>query len=224
MAQVTIEARSTACAEGVCDLFLFPALDPPGPEGYEGSAAVFAMKPASRGTVRLTSPDPRAPLAIDHGFLTDERDVAVLVEGVEALRRLAATEEVRAYAAREARPGADVAAERHVREAARGFFHPVGTCAIGAVVDGDGRVHGFRASRSPTPRSCRRSRARTPTSARSRWPSGWPSGCWAQLGTRDAVVDARAPCGLRGAQRPAITARGDSPQPTQPIVPGAPAR
>ena len=143
MAQVTIEARSSACAEGVCDLFFFPALDPPGEAGYEVSAAVFAMKPASRGRVRLASPDPRAPLAIDHGFLSDERDVAVLVEGVDALRRLAADEAIRAYAAREARPGADVDAERHVRETARGFFHPVGTCAIGAVVDGDGRVHGI---------------------------------------------------------------------------------
>jgi choline dehydrogenase len=142
MAQVTVEARSAACAAGVCDLFLFPALDPPGPEGYQGSVAVFAMKPWSRGTVRLTSPDPRAPLAIAHGFLTDERDVAVLVEGAEALRSLAASEEVRAYAPRELRPGAEVEAERHVRQAARGFFHPVGTCAIGAVVDGDGRVHG----------------------------------------------------------------------------------
>jgi choline dehydrogenase len=142
MAQVTIEARSGACAAGVCDLFLFPALDPPGPEGYQGSVAVFAMKPWSRGTVGLTSPDPRAPLAIDHGFLTDARDVAVLFDGVEALRSLAASDEVRAYAGREVRPGAGVEAERHVREAARGFFHPVGTCAIGAVVDGDGRVRG----------------------------------------------------------------------------------
>ena len=142
MAQVTIEARSSACAAGVCDLFFFPAIDPPGEQGYEVSAAVFAMKPDSRGTVRLSSPDPRAPLAIDHGFLSDERDVAVLVEGVAALRRLAGSEEIRAYALREARPGPDVEAERHVRETARGFFHPVGTCAIGAVVDGDGRVYG----------------------------------------------------------------------------------
>ena len=49
MAQVTIEARSAACDEGVCDLFVFPALDPPGPEGYQGSAAVFAMKPGRGG-------------------------------------------------------------------------------------------------------------------------------------------------------------------------------
>jgi choline dehydrogenase len=65
-----------------------------------------------------------------------------LGDGVEALRSRAASEEVRAYAGREVRPGAEVEAERHAREAARGFFHPVGTCAIGAVVDGDGRVHG----------------------------------------------------------------------------------
>ena len=142
MSQVTVEARSSACAAGVCDLFFFPAIDPPGAQGYEVSAAVFAMKPDSRGTVRLTSPDSRAPLAIDHGFLSDERDVAVLVEGVDALRRLAASPEIRACAAREARPGPDVDAEHHVRASARGFFHPVGTCAIGSVVDGDGCVHG----------------------------------------------------------------------------------
>ena len=51
--------------------------------------------------------------------------------------------EARRTVPREARPGPDVDAERHVRETARGFFHPVGTCAIGAVVDGDGRVHGI---------------------------------------------------------------------------------
>jgi choline dehydrogenase len=142
MGQVTIEARSSACAADVCDLFLFPAVDPPEDDGYQISAGVFAMKPASRGTVRLTSTDPRAPLAIDHGFLTDERDVAVLIEGVEALRALAASEHVRAYAVREPRPGPGVDAERHVRANVRGFFHPVGTCAIGTVVDGDGRVRG----------------------------------------------------------------------------------
>ena len=35
-------------------------------------------------------------------------------------------------------------ARAHVEAAARGFFHPVGTCAIGSVVDGDGRVLGLK--------------------------------------------------------------------------------
>jgi choline dehydrogenase len=147
MAQVSIAARSSSCAEGVWDLFLFPAVDPLDDDDYEFSVAAFAMKPESRGSVRVTSHDPRAPLAIDHGFLSDARDVDVLVEGVEAVRRLAATDAIRAYAAREIRPGSGVDARAHVGEAARGFFHPVATCAIGRVVDGDGRVLGIDALR-----------------------------------------------------------------------------
>ena len=142
MAQVTIEVRSSRCAEGVCDLFLFPAIDAPGPSGYEISAAVFAMKPESRGTVRLTSPDPRAPLAIDHGFLSEPHDADVIAEGVERLRALAASDAIRPYAVRETRPGPEVDGLAHARATARGFFHPVGTCAIGRVVDGAGRVLG----------------------------------------------------------------------------------
>jgi choline dehydrogenase len=139
MAQATVRARSKQCAPGVCDLFVFPALDP----GCEISAAVFAMKPASRGRVSLTSRDPRAPLRIEHGFLADPHDAEVLEEGCEALRELARAHPVARCVATEVRPGPTVAADTHVRQAARGFFHPVGTCAIGSVVDARGRVHGF---------------------------------------------------------------------------------
>jgi choline dehydrogenase len=131
MAQVTVALEERG-------LFLFPAVDP----GYEISGAVFAMKPWSRGRVSLLSPDPRQPLRIEHGFLSDERDAAVLARGVDAIRRLVAQEPLARYAARELRPGEGVDADTHVRAAARGFFHPVGTCAIGRVVDRDGRLVG----------------------------------------------------------------------------------
>jgi choline dehydrogenase len=36
-----------------------------------------------------------------------------------------------------------VSADEHVRATARGFFHPVGTCALGRVVDSACRVRGF---------------------------------------------------------------------------------
>src|SRR6266496_2075134 len=49
MGQVTNPARSRSCPPGVNDLLLFPALD----ETLEASAAAFAMKPRSRGSVRL---------------------------------------------------------------------------------------------------------------------------------------------------------------------------
>ena len=118
---------------------MFPATDP----GYELSGAVFAMKPRSRGAVTLPSSDPRAPLRVDHGFLRDEADVEVLVEGFEQLRDLARTEPIARYAAREQRPGPGIDAETHVRASARGFFHPTGTCSLGKVVDERGRVFGY---------------------------------------------------------------------------------
>ena len=131
MGQVTIRARSAVCAEGVWDSFLFPALDP----GYEISAAVFAMKPRSTGRVALSADDPEAPLAIDHGFLSDPVDLDVVAEALETVRALAHSAPVRRYAAGELRPGEGVDARAHVLAEHRGFFHPVGTCAIGSVVD-----------------------------------------------------------------------------------------
>src|SRR2546421_8492759 len=139
MGQVTVAGRSRSCPPGVRDLFVFPALD----IGLEISGAAFAMKPRSRGSVRLHSTDPEAPLAIDHGFLRDERDVEVLAEAFERLRELAESDAVAPYAARELRPGLEVGAEAHVRATARGFFHPVATCAIGRVLDERCRVLGF---------------------------------------------------------------------------------
>jgi choline dehydrogenase len=132
MAQVSIRLRDG-------DIFLFPALD----RGPEISAAAFAMKPRSTGHVRLHDRDPQTPLAIEHGFLTDPSDLDVVAEGIEALRELAASPPVRPYAAREIRPGSDVSALEHASDSRRGFFHPVGTCALGVVAGADGGVRGL---------------------------------------------------------------------------------
>jgi choline dehydrogenase len=132
MAQVTINRRDG-------DVFLFPALD----DGPEISGAAFAMKPSSTGRVRLNDRDPRTPLTIDHGFLSDPRDADVVADGIDGLRELAASPQIRPYVAREVRPGPDVSALDHARAACRGFFHPVGTCALGIVAGPDGRVDGL---------------------------------------------------------------------------------
>ena len=142
MAQLTVKLRSGGCPPGLWDGFGFPAIEPVD-GGWEISGAAFCMKPVSRGRVRLNGPDPRTPLAIEHGFLGDERDTAVLTAALEQLRELATHPAIAAFAAAETRPGPDVPAERHVRETARGFFHPTGTCAIGRVVDARGRVLGI---------------------------------------------------------------------------------
>jgi choline dehydrogenase len=131
MAQVTVHGPS--------DTFLFPALEPE----CVISAAVFAMKPASRGSVRLTSRDPRAPLEIDHGFLSNPADIEPIAAAVERARELVAREPLRSFAGREERPG-DTDLPGYVRENVRGFFHPVATCALGRATDHEARVQGIQ--------------------------------------------------------------------------------
>jgi choline dehydrogenase len=134
MGQVTLfdEAR---------DLFVFPS-NVPMDDGYELTGAVFAMKPHSSGRVTLSSPEPEAPPRVEHGFLADGRDVDTLVRGLGVVRRLAEEEPLAGHVGSELRPGEGTDLEAYVRAEARGFFHPVGTCAIGSVVDGRGQVLG----------------------------------------------------------------------------------
>ena len=71
--QVLIIARSGANDE-ICDLHLFPVIRPLEDGSYEGRISVGGLAPHSRGSVRLASTDPWALPAVDHGFLTDERE------------------------------------------------------------------------------------------------------------------------------------------------------
>jgi choline dehydrogenase-like flavoprotein len=135
MAQVTLSDKAA-------DLFVFPANEPREEGGYAFTCAVFAMKPQSSGRVSITSENPEAPPLIEHGFLADERDVATLLHGIQLVRELAQTEPLASLLGAELRPGADADLEEYVRAEARGFFHPVGTCAIGSVVDAQARVLG----------------------------------------------------------------------------------
>jgi choline dehydrogenase len=142
MAQVTIQARSSRCEPGLWDLFHIPALEEGADGRFEASAATFVMRPHSRGSVRLASEDPRVPPVVDHGLLTDPVDAEVLAEGIAHLRALIESPDLARLAGGETRPGPDVSPDEHARAAARGFFHPTGTCAIGSVVDADCRVVG----------------------------------------------------------------------------------
>ena len=99
------------------------------------SLLAFLMKPRSTGTLTLQSDKPFAPPLIAHAHLGDDRDVEPIVRAIEHARRVAATEPVVSLVARETVPG-DIDVERYVRENVRGYYHPVGTCAIGSVVGG----------------------------------------------------------------------------------------
>ena len=62
------------------------------PDGVTGPANAFTLfpghvRPASRGTVRLTSADPNAPPAIDPGYLTCPADLDALLAAVRLCPR-----------------------------------------------------------------------------------------------------------------------------------------
>jgi choline dehydrogenase len=132
-----VRARSDSCPKGTWDLHFLPWLEE-ADEGWRTSAVVYQLKPDSRGSVTLRSPDPRVPPAIDHGFLSEPHDLARLSSGVALMRTLAE----QAGCGRELRPGDHDLLDSYLRREVRGIFHPTGTCAIGAVVDPRGAVLG----------------------------------------------------------------------------------
>jgi choline dehydrogenase len=154
-----VRAASRACPNGTWNLHLvsWAAPDTDAVTGGEWRVQLspYVMKPASTGRVRLRSPDPRDPLDIELGLLSDpeEADLAAVVDGVELVRRFAETETLGRLLLAEARPGAEAATRdrlrTYVRDNVRGYFHGVGTCKMGprgdpgAVVDTTGAVHGL---------------------------------------------------------------------------------
>jgi choline dehydrogenase len=112
--------------------------------GYSLNFAL--MTPEARGSVRLDTRRPHDAPVIDLGLLTDESDVRRMVAG---LRMTAEVGEAQALAGgRRERldPVADLAddaaAREYIRRTTSSYFHLVGTCAMGTVVDPELRVRG----------------------------------------------------------------------------------
>ena len=137
-----IKGASTHCPPGAWDLHLLSWISPSDEsDAFEASALVFHLKPLSHGRVLLRSRDPHEPPLVERGFLSHADDVDPVLEGIDLARRLAATEPLAALLDAELRPGA-LEPEEYVRTTVRNYFHPAGTCALGSVVDDDGRVLG----------------------------------------------------------------------------------
>jgi choline dehydrogenase len=117
--------------------------------------AAYQMRPESRGTIRIKSPDPSAHPAIVPNYLSDPLDEEVTVAGMRWARRIAATAPLAELVDHETNPGADKQSDDELlawaRERGTTLYHPVGTCAMGrgprAVVDPQLRVHGLEGLR-----------------------------------------------------------------------------
>lgn len=113
------------------------------------SAHVCALRPFSRGTVRLASDDPRAAPSIDPAFLSDPRDAALLLKGARLLDAIAGADPLAPWRGRRLYPhdGSDAGLMADIRARADTIYHPVGTCRMGrdamAVTDPKLRVRGI---------------------------------------------------------------------------------
>ena len=118
----------------------FPAITP----------SVCNLRPTSRGSVQLQSPDPTAAPAIRLNYLSTSEDQRVAVDAMRFTRRIMAAQALAKYAPEEWKPGAGAQSDAELLAAASQLastiFHPVGTCRMGpdemAVVDDQLRVRG----------------------------------------------------------------------------------
>ncbi len=121
------------------------------PRGHGYGIIFVNLRPASRGSVTLTSNDPHDKPAIDFNFLSAPGDMEVLVRGFEVARSILAAPSFAPLNGRETAPGPQVQGraqiEAHIRQSLVTVHHPCGTCRMGDVVDASLRVKGIDALR-----------------------------------------------------------------------------
>ncbi len=124
--------------------------------GHGFSCHVDVIRPHSRGSVKLAGPDVRTAPLIDPNFLGDERDLDLLVKGVQVQQTIIESKPFDAVRGKMLYPvdkhdKAAIAAD--IRRRADTQYHPVGTCKMGpssdpmAVVDAQLLVHGLQGLR-----------------------------------------------------------------------------
>ena len=123
--------------------------------GHGYSCHVCNLRPYSRGEVFLQSADPMDAPGIDPKFLSDERDLAIMIRGARKTRDILMAPAMRKYLHKELFGThdnmTDAEWEQVIRNRADTVYHPVGTCKMGvddmAVVDPSLKVHGIEGLR-----------------------------------------------------------------------------
>jgi len=125
-------------------------------EGEPGlTIAPCQVRPESRGSIRIRSPNPTVYPAIQPNYLSDPIDQQVAVAALRWARKIATQPALSKWVDHEMLPGPDATTDDALLAFARmtgsTIYHPVGTCQMGhgpqAVVDPQLRVHGVQALR-----------------------------------------------------------------------------
>jgi choline dehydrogenase len=117
------------------------------------TVSVCNLRPTSRGSIHVQSPEAGEPPRIQPNYLSTPEDERVAVESLQLARRIMDQAPMRPYAPKERKPGAAARTDAELLQAARELgttiFHPVGTAKMGldsdplAVVDAELRVRGI---------------------------------------------------------------------------------
>jgi choline dehydrogenase len=118
-------------------------------------ATCIPCRPESRGWLRIRSPYPQIPPAIQPNYLSTQADKDTLIAGLRIARGIFQTAAMQKYVAREFLPGPLAESDEdwldHIRQTAGTTYHPTSTCMMGpherAVVDAALRVHGIEGLR-----------------------------------------------------------------------------
>jgi choline dehydrogenase len=116
------------------------------------TASVCNLNPASRGSVRIRTPDAADAPSIAPNYLSTDEDRRIAAESLRLTRRIVAQPALAKYRPREYKPGVQFQTDEELARLAGDIgttiFHPVGTAKMGpagdpaAVVDARLRVHG----------------------------------------------------------------------------------
>ena len=132
--------------------------DKPGIEMHSFSgitSSVCQLRPESRGTIMIKSPDPHVYPSIQPEYLSATLDQETAVAALRMSRALADSKAMSPFIVAERVPGPVVETDEELLEAARNIsqtiYHPTSTCKMGndpeAVVDDRLRVHGIKGLR-----------------------------------------------------------------------------
>jgi choline dehydrogenase len=118
---------------------------PAGGHGYQ--VHVGPMYSDARGSVKITSTDPKAHPALRFNYLTTDQDRREWVEAIRVTRDLLNQPAMAPFDGGEISPGPDVRSDKEILDwvarEAETALHPSCTCAMGPVVDPSSmRVHG----------------------------------------------------------------------------------
>ena len=115
--------------------------------------AAFAalVQPEAKGYVTLASADYRDEPLIYSNYWGTEADRAAIMYGYKGLRGLMQSDELKRYTTSEIFPGANVTSDddiwKAIQQGSQSWHHPVGTTALGTVLDANWRVKGLKGLR-----------------------------------------------------------------------------